>query len=160
VVLLFAAPHHTIPCSGNVRIYPTYLQFKCGLRPTTARQAMQTRAIRQIWRIIAGDVIKATHYDTAPHCSSALRPAADPMPFLDRSNSMCCWNATRLGLTLHGTWASFGQAYSLPGTPTPVAGLPLLDLTRVYASSDKRLEALRRDGHRHSKRRRHIMACD
>jgi hypothetical protein len=45
VILLLAAPHHTIPRSGNVRIYATYLQLRCGLRPTTARQAMQTCAI-------------------------------------------------------------------------------------------------------------------
>jgi hypothetical protein len=28
--------------------------------------------------------------DTAPHCPSGLRPAADPMPFRRRSNSMRC----------------------------------------------------------------------
>jgi hypothetical protein len=41
---LLSAPHHTILRSSNVRIYATYLQLKCGLRPTTAPQTMQTHA--------------------------------------------------------------------------------------------------------------------
>lgn len=88
VMCLLVAPHHTILRSSNVRIYATYLQLKCGLRPTTAHQAMQTRTIMAVLANqpeMSGRQLTAIRQ--APHCHSALRPAADTLcPF-------CCEQA-------------------------------------------------------------------
>lgn len=133
--LLLAAPHHNIPHSGNVRFYATYLQLRCGLRPTPARQAMQIRAIKADLANqppeMSGRQPTAIRHITAP-LPFALLPTRDAFlwtgPIASAAETPPAWSSL---CTVRE--ASSEQAYSPPQEPTPVAIFPPLDLTRVYA---------------------------